>query len=148
MQLPGLKREIDQIAKDKGINRDLIVEALEEAMKQAARRKFGQEKELEARFNDELGEIELFEFKTVVGEVTDPESQITVAKAHELVPEDPNNELFLIEAWLDHQPKKHPQAQARLEALVLWEPRPEFLVEDTFALKDARERLAAESVEE
>lgn len=68
-----------------------------------------------------------------------------LARAHELVPEDPNNELFLIEAWLDHEPKKHPQARARLEALVAWEPRSEFLVEDAFALKDARERLAAES---
>jgi len=87
MQLPGLKREIDQIAKDKGIDRDLIVEALEEAMKQAARRKYGQEKELEAHFNDELGEIELFEFRTVVEEVSDPESQITLERARELDPE-------------------------------------------------------------
>jgi len=87
MQLPGLKREIDQIAKDKGIDRKLIVEALEEAMKQAARRKYGQEKELEARFNDELGEIELFEFKTVVAEVSDPEGEITTDNAHELDPE-------------------------------------------------------------
>jgi N utilization substance protein A len=87
MQLPGLKREIDQIAKDKGIDRDLIVEALEEAMKQAARRKFGQEKELEARFNDEAGEIELFEFKTVVDEVNDPDTEITVSAAHEFDPE-------------------------------------------------------------
>ena len=87
MQLPGLKREIDQIAKDKGIERSLIVEALEEAMKQAARRKYGQEKELEARFNDELGEIELFEFRTVVTEVNDAESEITIAAAHEFDPE-------------------------------------------------------------
>jgi N utilization substance protein A len=87
MQLPGLKREIDQIAKDKGIDRDLIVEALEEAMKQAARRKYGQEKELEARFNDELGEIELFEFRTVVDEVSDPESEITIERSHEFDPE-------------------------------------------------------------
>ncbi len=67
-----------------------------------------------------------------------------LTRAQELVPEDPNNELFLIEAWLDHEPKKHPQARARLEALVVWEPRSESLVEDAFALKDARERLAAE----
>ncbi len=87
MQLPGLKREIDQIAKDKGIDRGIIVEALEEAMKQAARRKYGQEKELEARFNDELGEIELFEFRTVVTEVEDAENEITIQAAHEFDPE-------------------------------------------------------------
>ena len=55
----NLKREIDQIAKDKGIDIDEIIGALEEAMKQAARRRHpGEEKEIEARFNPELGEIE------------------------------------------------------------------------------------------
>ncbi|WP_298510102.1 NusA N-terminal domain-containing protein, partial [uncultured Nocardioides sp.] len=62
MNISGLKREIDQIAKDKSIDKRVIIGALEEAMKQAARRKFGQEKEIEARFNEEAGEIELFEF--------------------------------------------------------------------------------------
>jgi N utilization substance protein A len=83
----GLKREIDQIAKDKGIDKRVIIGALEEAMKQAARRKYGQEKEIEARFNEELGEIELFEFRTVVENLTDPESQILIAPARALDPE-------------------------------------------------------------
>jgi N utilization substance protein A len=83
----GLKREIEQIAKDKGIDKDVIIGAVEEAMKQAARRKFGQEREIEARFNDETGEIELFEFREVVEEVGDAESQIGFAKAKELDPE-------------------------------------------------------------
>jgi N utilization substance protein A len=78
----NLKREIDQIAKDKGIAPMEIIGALEEAMKQAAKRRHGQEKEIEARFNEELGEIELFEFREVVDVVTDPESQITIAVAH------------------------------------------------------------------
>jgi len=87
MLLGGLKREIDQIAKDKGIDKRVIIGALEEAMKQAARRKYGQEKEIEARFNDELGEIELFEFRTVVETVTDPENQILMEPARALDPE-------------------------------------------------------------
>ncbi|MCZ6465007.1 MAG: transcription termination factor NusA [Proteobacteria bacterium] len=69
------------MAKDKGIDRDEIVGALEEAMKQAARKKHGQEKEIEARFNDELGEIELFEFREVVDEVVDDETQISLEHA-------------------------------------------------------------------
>jgi len=83
----GLKREIDQIAKDKGIDKRVIIGALEEAMKQAARRKYGQEKEIEARFNEELGEIELFEFRTVVESLTDPENQILIGPARALDPE-------------------------------------------------------------
>jgi N utilization substance protein A len=87
MNISGLKREIDQIAKDKGITKSVIIKALEDAMIQAARRKYGQEKEIEARFNEELGEIELFEFRTVVETLTDPENQITLERGRELDPE-------------------------------------------------------------
>jgi N utilization substance protein A len=82
-----LKREIDQIAKDKGIDRKVIVGALEEAMLQAAHKKYGAEKELEARFNDETGEVEVFEFRTVVEVITDPDTQLLIARARELDPE-------------------------------------------------------------
>jgi N utilization substance protein A len=79
--LGNLKREIDQVAKDKGIDSGEIISALEEAMKQAARRERGQETEIEARFNEELGEVELFEFREVVETVEDPLTQITLADA-------------------------------------------------------------------
>lgn len=72
----NLKREIDQIAKDKGIEASEITGALEEAMRQAARKRFGQDKEIEARYNDEVGEVELFEFREVVETISDPETQI------------------------------------------------------------------------
>lgn len=77
----NLKREIDQIAKDKGIDGDEIASALEEAMLQAARKRFGLEKEIEARYNDEIGEVELFEFREVVETITDADSQILIAEA-------------------------------------------------------------------
>ncbi|MDH3283929.1 MAG: transcription termination factor NusA [Acidobacteriota bacterium] len=77
----GLKREIDQVAKDKGIEPAEIISALEEAMKQAARKERGQEMEIDARFNEELGEIELFEFREVVDEVSDSTTQITQEEA-------------------------------------------------------------------
>ncbi|MEE9608222.1 MAG: transcription termination factor NusA [Myxococcota bacterium] len=83
----GLKREIDQISKDKGIDAKEIIGALEEAMKQAARRERGTEKEIEATYNEELGEVELFEFREVVGEVTDEATQITLEGAREFDPD-------------------------------------------------------------
>jgi transcription termination/antitermination protein NusA len=82
-----LKREIDQIAKDKSIDRKVIIGALEEAMLQAAHKRFGAEKEIEARFNDETGEVELFEFRNVVEVITDADTQVLIAKARELDPE-------------------------------------------------------------
>jgi N utilization substance protein A len=77
----NLKREIDQIAKDKGIDPGEITGALEEAMRQAARKRFGQDKEIEARYNDEIGEVELFEFREVVEEITDRDTQILIETA-------------------------------------------------------------------
>jgi N utilization substance protein A len=87
MNIAPLRREIEQIAKDKGIDKRTIIEALEEAMKQAARRKFGQEREIEARFNEELGEIELFEFRQVVERVEDATTQVGLENAREFDPE-------------------------------------------------------------
>jgi transcription termination/antitermination protein NusA len=87
LALLGLKREIDQVAKDKGIDSSEIISALEEAMKQAARRERGQECEIEARFNEDLGEIELFEFREVVESVEDPTRQITLKSARDFDPD-------------------------------------------------------------
>ena len=83
----GLKREIDQVAKDKGLDPREIISALEEAMKQAARRERGLEAEIEARFNEELGEVELFEFREVVELVTDPAMQIAIGASKEFDPD-------------------------------------------------------------
>jgi N utilization substance protein A len=87
MNIAPLKREIEQLAKDKGIDRETIIGALEEAMVQAARKKFGQEKEIEARFNRETAEIELFEFREVVERITDPTTQIELGRAREFDPD-------------------------------------------------------------
>ena len=85
--LGGLKREIDQVAKDKGIDSQEIISALEEAMRQAAKRERGLESEIDARFNEELGEIELFEFREVVDAVSDAERQIALNDARAFDPD-------------------------------------------------------------
>jgi len=87
MNIAPLKREIEQLAKDKGIDRETIIGALEEAMRQAARKKFGQDKEIEARFNRENSEIELFEFREVVETISDRTTQITLTRAREFDPD-------------------------------------------------------------
>jgi N utilization substance protein A len=82
-----LKRVIDQVSKDKGVSRDVVVETLEKALVTAARRKYGQERDIEAQFNTDTGEIELFEFKRVVEEVSDPAAEIAIGAARELDPD-------------------------------------------------------------
>jgi N utilization substance protein A len=74
--LPELKRLIEQMGKDRGIDKQIITEALEAAMLTAARKKLGQHVDIEAHYNDEAGEIEVFQFKTVVDKVLDRETQI------------------------------------------------------------------------
>ncbi len=78
-----LNRIIDQVGKDKGISRSVVVETLEKAMITAARRKLGAEREIEAQFNNDTGEVELFEFKTVVAGEPSNDSEIGLAEAQE-----------------------------------------------------------------
>ncbi len=82
-----LKRIIDQISRDKGFDRDILVEALEAAVLSAAQKRFGQRRDLDVRFNDELGEIELFQFRIVVDEVEDEQTEVDMAEAKALDPE-------------------------------------------------------------
>jgi N utilization substance protein A len=81
MQL-DLNRVIEQVSKEKGMDRSVIIEALESAMLSAARRTFGQ-KRIEAKFNPDLGEVELFEIKTVVEKVTNRDTEIDLDQARE-----------------------------------------------------------------
>ncbi|MFZ5587208.1 MAG: transcription termination factor NusA [Thermodesulfobacteriota bacterium] len=82
-----LKRMIDQVAREKGLDREILINTLEEAMRSAARRKLGSKVEVDVAYNDDLGEVEVFEFKEVVEEVTDPETQISLKQAHKLDPD-------------------------------------------------------------
>jgi N utilization substance protein A len=85
--LPELKRLIEQMGKDRGMEKETITEALEAAMLTAARKKLGQDVDLEAHYNDEIGEIEVFQFKTVVDKVLDPETQISKEEARKTLDE-------------------------------------------------------------
>jgi transcription termination/antitermination protein NusA len=79
--LPELKRLIEQMGKDRGIDKGVIIEALESAMLTAARKKLGPQVDIEARYNEEAGEIEVFQFKTVVDKVLDPDMQVSLEEA-------------------------------------------------------------------
>jgi len=64
-----LNRVIEQVSKEKGIDKTIVINAVEEMMHSAARRTFGPDRNIESRFNPEIGEIELFEIKTVVANI-------------------------------------------------------------------------------
>ncbi|MBE9537308.1 MAG: transcription termination/antitermination protein NusA [Proteobacteria bacterium] len=82
-----LNKVIEQVGKDKGIDKEHIVEALEAAMLTASRKKYGIKKDIEAQFNPEMGEVELFQFKTVVEDVEDEDNEMTLAEGRVLDPD-------------------------------------------------------------
>ncbi len=87
MMISDLERLIDSITREKSIPRDVVIEILESAMEAAARKKYGMVMDIEAQFNDELGEVELFSFQTVVDEIEDEYIEIELEEARELDPE-------------------------------------------------------------
>jgi N utilization substance protein A len=84
-----LSRMIEQVGKDKGIDKQVVVDAVIQGMLVAARKKWGTYREIEAQYNDETGEVELYEFKEVVPdeEFIDEEVEIKLSEALELDPE-------------------------------------------------------------
>jgi N utilization substance protein A len=78
---PELSRVIEQVSKEKGIDRTIVVTAIEAAMLSAARKMVAPTTQLEAKFNPEIGEVELFKILTVTDTVTDPEAEIGLEAA-------------------------------------------------------------------
>lgn len=83
----SIKHAIEQIVKEKGIDRNVVVEAMEQAVLTAANKKYRNTRDLEARYNPDSGEVELFEFVTVVEEVLDSYKEIDLEEAREIDPE-------------------------------------------------------------
>ncbi len=83
-----LARVIEQVGKDKGIDRGVVIEAITQGMLVAARKKYGTYREIEASYNEDSGEIELFEFKEVVDreKFIDEEVEIPLDEALKLDP--------------------------------------------------------------
>jgi N utilization substance protein A len=78
---PSLGQTIDIVAKDKGIDRNVFIEAIQTAILSAARKHLGPTRELIARYNDKAGEVDLFQYMTVSDVVTDPEREISLDDA-------------------------------------------------------------------
>src|SRR5574339_581193 len=84
-----LQQTIEALAKEKGIEPDVVIQAMEEAVLTASRKYYkNDDEELKAKFNPENGQIELFAVKTIVDEVTSPGKEISIAEAKAIYGED------------------------------------------------------------
>lgn len=77
----NLLQAIEMVAKEKGIDRGRLVKTIEEAILKAAQSVFGPNRELQATFNEETGQVDLFQFMTVVDDVSDEEREIALEDA-------------------------------------------------------------------
>jgi len=87
MFISDIKRVVEQVSRDKGIDREILIRALEEALISAARKKFGGNVDIEVQYNESTGEIEVFQFKEVAEVVTEPDLQISLEEGRKLDPE-------------------------------------------------------------
>lgn len=85
--LSDLKRIVDQISRDRGFNKQLLISAIEDAVASAARKKLGSRRDIEVRYNDEYGEVEIFQFRNVVEAAEDEQTEISLDDALQLDPE-------------------------------------------------------------
>jgi N utilization substance protein A len=84
-----LSRMIEAVSKEKSIEKQIVIDAVIQGMLVAARKKYGTYREIEAQYNEDTGEVELYEFKEVVmpEDFIDEEIEIKLDEARELNPE-------------------------------------------------------------
>lgn len=84
MNFSELSRVIEQLGKDRGIKKEFIIGAIEQAFLVTARKKFGIQGEYEARYNEDDGEVEIYQYKNVVDKVRDNIVEIDFEAAKKL----------------------------------------------------------------
>jgi transcription termination/antitermination protein NusA len=80
---PNLIMVLDQVGRDKNIDRGVLLQALEQAILTAAKKTFGLNREMEAQFNEDTGGVDLFLIVNVVEDDALPGREITASGAHE-----------------------------------------------------------------
>jgi N utilization substance protein A len=82
-----LFQTIEQISREKHIEPEIIVAAIEDAMVVAARKYYRTEEDLRSKFNPETGHVDVFSVHVVVKEVADPLKEISLSDARKQNPD-------------------------------------------------------------
>src|SRR5713101_5239854 len=81
-----LNQQIELLSREKHIEPEVVVAAIEDAMVVAARKYYKTEENLRAKFNAESGHVDVFAVRTVVEEVADPLAEINLTDARRTNP--------------------------------------------------------------
>jgi transcription termination/antitermination protein NusA len=79
-----LTQTIEALAKEKGIEPDIVISAIEDAVLTASRKYYKTNENLKTRFNHETGQVDLFAVKQIVNEVANPATEISLKEAQQL----------------------------------------------------------------
>ena len=82
-----LFQTIDQLSREKGIDLEIVVGAVEDAILVAARKYYQTDDDLLSQFNRDTGVVEVFAVKKVLETVTDPTKEISLEDARKHQPE-------------------------------------------------------------
>jgi transcription termination/antitermination protein NusA len=107
----GLGLVLDQVGKDKNIDRKVLVEALEQAILTAAKRAFGLHREMEAKFNEQSGRVDLFQIVKVVPTVTVPGNEMTLEDANKFDPDAIEGDELLFQIFYDEKDQAKAEEQ-------------------------------------
>src|SRR5712692_4178002 len=83
-----LTQTIEALAKEKGIEPDVVIGAIEDAVLTASRKYYKTNENLKTRFNQDTGQVDLFAVKQIVREVTNPATEISLEEAQQLYGEE------------------------------------------------------------
>ena len=72
---------LEQLARDKGLDKDVLIDALKAAVEVAARKRYPTVNEIQSEFNESTGEVEIYLEKTVVKEVINTSEEISLKEA-------------------------------------------------------------------
>src|SRR2546427_321332 len=81
-----LYQAIEQISREKHIEPEIIVAAIEDAMAVAARKYYKTEEDMRSKFNPETGQVDVYAVRAVVDEVTDPKREVSLAEGRKINP--------------------------------------------------------------
>jgi len=93
---------LEQIAREKGLDKSVLIDALKAAVEAAARKRMPLAKDLHSEFNDDTGEVEIYVEKTVVEEVSQADEEISLEEAQSIAPEVELGEQVLVQQVLEN----------------------------------------------
>ena len=81
-----LNQQIEMLSREKHIEPEIVIAAIEDAMVVAARKQYHTDENMRAKLNPESGQIDVYAVRNVVEEVADPKAEMTLAEAKKVNP--------------------------------------------------------------